>query len=201
MRSIAKICLAMYPATIDAVSLKLSPATVLVAIGRPVFTSSRRTVIRLAGADSTQPRTRTRRGLGQNMPANRKTAPTMPAPETPLDSAIEASAFALVPPGRMEGERISIVGSRNRNSAASWARRCAAVRPLPPVPWPSSAAGGSAESRVRGWPVLPIADRSSSGACQRSVHRSSSRYPRSSPAAMIQRPATPGAGGRPRQIG
>ena len=76
-------------------------------------------MIRVPAADSTQLRTRTKRGLGQNIPANRKTALTIPAPETPLVSAIEASAFVLAPPGRMDGERTSIVGRRNRNSAAS----------------------------------------------------------------------------------
>ena len=109
----------MYPVTIDAATLKLSPATVFVAIGSPVFTSSRRTVIRVPAGDSIQLRTRNRRGDGQNTPANRKTALTMPAPETPLVSAIEASAFVLVPPGRMDGVVISIAGRRNRNSAAS----------------------------------------------------------------------------------
>jgi hypothetical protein len=111
----------MYPVTIDAASLKLSPATVLVPIGSPVFTFSRRTVICVPAEDSTQLRTRTRRGPGQNIPANRTTALTMPAPETPLVSAIEARALVRAPPGRMDGVLTSIVGRRNRNSAASWA--------------------------------------------------------------------------------
>ena len=52
-----------------------------------------------------------------------------PAPETPLDSAIEASALVRLPPGKMDGERISIAGSRNRSAAASSACRAA---PAPP---------------------------------------------------------------------
>jgi hypothetical protein len=46
---------------------------------------------------------------------------TMPEPVTPLVSAIEATAFALVPLGKMAGERTSMDGNRNRNSATSLA--------------------------------------------------------------------------------
>jgi hypothetical protein len=99
----------------------------------------------------------------------RMTAPARPPPDTPLASAMDASPFDRVPPGRMGGEYTSTAASRNLTSAASQSCRCPAVGPpSPPLPSPE------ASPAMLGCPSVSFAV-SSCGAWRRSAHFSACR--------------------------